>query len=372
MDRKLYTRALTILLILGLIEIIAFAVYENIYLRKALDATNSVVEPGNYNDCESLEERANIHRNSLHFSDTHFKVELVRDYDKYSNGYSYEYKLVDWAWLISQLRKDEDGDVHSIIIYPTNIYSKHRIGTDAECLNKAYTNFCEQKLKGKDVTSQQIIKIEGDIEKAIGENPVYIYEKVNCNNYQEYSLNIDNYRVDIIETCSRKIALTHNFSYWNFKDNVVTGSYIIFASFLILFTGLRITDWRNKKRELEDSKLYKLRKKCNPENFMKPYQKEKIDKANEIYAILMKTNPNDNNAINQLEIRIEKELSISRIDCEELQILRKRCNPQNFMSPYMPEKVALANEIYSQLMKKDLTFEEYEALKMKSEQLYNN
>ena len=105
---------------------------------------------------------------------------------------------------------------------------------------------------------------------------------------------------------------------------------------------------------------------------MKPYQKEKIDKANEIYAILMKTNPNDNNAINQLEIRIEKELSISRIDCEELQILRKRCNPQNFMSPYMPEKVALANEIYSQLMKKDLTFEEYEALKMKSEQLYNN
>ena len=105
---------------------------------------------------------------------------------------------------------------------------------------------------------------------------------------------------------------------------------------------------------------------------MKPYQKEKIDKANEIYAILMKINPNDNNAINQIELRIEKELSISRIDSEELQILTKRCNPQNFMSPYIPEKVTLANEIYSQLIKKDLTFEEYEALKMKSEKLYNS
>ena len=42
------------------------------------------------------------------------------------------------------------------------------------------------------------------------------------------------------------------------------------------------------------------------------------------------------------------------------------------MSPYIPEKIALANEIYSQLIKKDLVYEEYEALKEKSATLFDS
>ena len=375
MNSKIFIRALIILLTLCLIEVIAFQVYENIYLKKAVDATNTIAEPDNYNNCESLEQRADIHKNILHFSDAHFKVKLVRDYDKDFNGYPYEYKLSEWAWVIFQLQKDDDGDVHSLTIYPTTILSKHRIESGTEliqCLNKAYTIFCENNIRGKYVTTEQSIKIWEDVENSIKDNPVYRYEKVNCDHYLIHPLVVDDYSVIIEGTCTARNALQYNYSYRIFKNDFVLGSFIFFVSLLLLFTSLRIIDWRNKKRELEDSKLYKLRKKCNPANFMKPYQKEKIDKANEIYAILMKINPNDNIAINQIELRIEKELSISRIDSEELQILTKRCNPQNFMSPYIPEKVTLANEIYSQLIKKDLTFEEYEALKMKSEKLYNS
>lgn len=372
MGRKIYIRVLIILLLFGLIEVIVFAIYERINLSQAVDITNTVAEPGNFNDCESLEQRADIHRNILHFYDAHFKVELIRNDNKYSNGYPYEYKLSEWAWVIFQLQKDDDGDVHSFTMYPTTILSKHRIESGTEliqCLNKAYAIFCEESIKGIDVTTEQRIKIWEDIENSVKDNPVYLYEKVNCDDYLGHPLDVDDYRVIIEGNCGRKIALQYNYSYRKFKNNFLTSSYYIFASLLLLFTGLRIINWRNKKREMEDSKFYKLKKKCNPANFMKPYQKEKIDKANEIYALLMKTDPNDNDALNRLEIRIENELNISRIDQEELQILIKKCNPQNFMSPYVPEKVKIANEIYSQLMKENLTFEEYEALKAKSSML---
>ena len=375
MDKKTYIRTLIILLLLGLIEVIAFAVYENIYFKKAVNATNTVAEPGNYNDCESLEQRAGIHNNSFHFSGAHFKIELVRDYDKYSNGYPYEYKLSEWAWVIFQLQKDDDGDVHSLTIYPTTILSKHKIESGTEliqCLNKAYTSFCEKNIKGKVVTTEQRFEIWDNIKYSVNDNPVYIYEKVNCDHYLGHPLDVDDYRVIIEGTCEVKNALQHNYSYKIFKNDFVTGSYYIFALALLLSTGLRIIDWRNKKREMENSKFYKLQKKCNPANFMKPYQKEKIDKANKIYTILMKTTPDDIEALNQLELRIENELNISRIDNEELYILIKKCNPKNFMSPYIPEKIALANEIYSQLIKKDLVYEEYEALKEKSATLFDS
>ena len=375
MDKKTYIRTLIILLLLGLIEVIAFAVYENIYFKKAVNATNTVAEPGNYNDCESLEQRAGIHNNSFHFSGAHFKMELVRDYDKYSNGYPYEYKLSEWAWVIFQLQKDDDGDVHSFTIYPTTILSKHRLESGIEliqCLNKAYTTFCEKNIKGKVVTTKQSSEIWDNIIFSVNDNPVYIYEKVNCNHYLGHPLDFDDYRVIIEGNCGRKYSLQYNYSYRIFKNDFENGSLWIFASLFVLFTILRITDWKTKKDKFKSSQYYKLKMKCNPANFMKPYQKEKVDKANEIYKILMKTNPKDIETLNRLELRIEDELNISRIDNEELRILTKKCNPQNFMSPYIPEKVALANEIYSQLMKKNLAFEEYEALKEKSTKLFNS
>ena len=179
MDRKSYIKTLIILLLLGFIEVIAFSVYENINFKKAVNATNTAAEPGNYYDCESLEQRADIHKNSFHFSGAHFKIELVRDYDKYSNGYPYEYKLSEWAWVIFQLQKDDDGDVHSLTIYPTTILSKHKIesGTElTQCLNKAYTSFCEKNIKGKVVTTEQRSEIWDNIKYSVNDNPVYIYE----------------------------------------------------------------------------------------------------------------------------------------------------------------------------------------------------
>ena len=371
MNKKNYIFICLSVLIFGIIEASIFSIYENSHYKSALEAVSSVAPPGNYNDCESLEDRAYIHRESLHMYDSHFKATFKLNDNSYSSSnYPYKYELSEWAWVIFQTQVEEDGDVLSFLIYPTYILSKQRINSGEElirCLSEAYSSYCKSNIKGKNVTTDENMKLWEDISNSIKDNSIYQYNKVNCDDFFGNSIDVDYFRVIIDGKCTNKISPKFKYDYIETKENITNASWVIFAAILFVTSILRIIDWTDKRRELKNSKLYKLKKKSNPANFMNPYQKDKVDKANEIYSLLMKVSPDDSKTLESLELRIENELNISRIDKNELQSLLEKCNPQNYMNPYNPEKVSLSNELYAILIKKDLTFNEFEIIKKKAQ-----
>ena len=110
----------------------------------------------------------------------------------------------------------------------------------------------------------------------------------------------------------------------------------------------------------------RLKRLCNPANFVDNYDKEKIDIANSIYSKLMDTNPDDNEAINKLVIVSEDELKINLLDRRSFDILKSKLNPKNFMEPYDSEMVTLSNELFQKIIQPDLNLTKYRKIEEQS------
>ena len=139
---------------------------------------------------------------------------------------------------------------------------------------------------------------------------------------------------------------------------------------LLVVIPLWIVD--SKHQKVKDEDLYdKLKRLCNPANFISgdTYDKTKVDWANAIYKGLLETNRDDTNTLNILQQQAVTYLGINLIDAEKLAELKEKVNPKNFLSPYNPEKVALANELYSILNKESLTYNEMADVENRSKTL---
>lgn len=138
--------------------------------------------------------------------------------------------------------------------------------------------------------------------------------------------------------------------------------------FLSIIIPLTIKESKVNKRKSET--LYqRLCRMCNPSNFIKDYDKEKVDRANEIYQRLMDIKPDDKEALMSLQAEAVASLGIVLIDAEKLKDLTEKVNPQRFMNPYNAEKVKLANNLYSRLTKEELTYEEFTEIEESSKSL---
>lgn len=139
-------------------------------------------------------------------------------------------------------------------------------------------------------------------------------------------------------------------------------SFIYFKSL-----GSKIKKIKDKQMEKNLDKTqglwYVLERKCNPQNYMSPYNKEMVDKANIIYAELQKTDKSDKISLKEIRRRIESELQISFIDKDEIESLKSIANPLNYMQPYNADKVALANELYAKLRDETIHIDELDSIK---------
>lgn len=101
------------------------------------------------------------------------------------------------------------------------------------------------------------------------------------------------------------------------------------------------------------------------------YDKDRVDKANEIYKKLLEIKPEDADAINEIQQQAVTELGmgINLIDAEKLADLKEKVNPKNYLAPYNLEKVALSNELFVILNKERLTYNEMAEVEEKSKQL---
>ena len=108
--------------------------------------------------------------------------------------------------------------------------------------------------------------------------------------------------------------------------------------------------------------------KCNPKNFMEPYDKKKVDAANLIYKALLESKPSygcySNQEIRNIKDQAVRELGIS-ISNSLYRKLINYCDPKRFMEPYDFEAVQVANEFYSLVEKSKDDIVELEELQHK-------
>lgn len=138
--------------------------------------------------------------------------------------------------------------------------------------------------------------------------------------------------------------------------------------FAIIITVLSIFLYQRFKR-ISESDYDKLLRLSHPRNFMKPYDKDKVEKANLIYKELDNINKNDSDAINTLIQRCIDELNISFIDQTQLSELKRIVNPERFMNPYDAQKVHLANHLFSILNSDKISFIDFKEVSSKAKTL---
>lgn len=133
--------------------------------------------------------------------------------------------------------------------------------------------------------------------------------------------------------------------------------FILFLLLILVEAPLLYLEIKHKKK-INETLYNKLKRLCNPSKFVKEYDKEKVDKANAIYQKLMNTSPDDKDVLYDLQSQAEEVLGVSFVDPEMVEELKKKVNPKRFMKPYNPEKVTLANELYSRLTKENISYKE--------------
>lgn len=124
-----------------------------------------------------------------------------------------------------------------------------------------------------------------------------------------------------------------------------------------------------KRRRANETDYQKLIKFSNPRNFMKPYNKDKVEIANRIFKEANEVHENDSLTINALIQRCTNELGVSFIDPSLLNELKRASNPKHFMKPYDAEKVKLANSIFAKLNSDTLSYAEFKMIREEVEKL---
>lgn len=126
-------------------------------------------------------------------------------------------------------------------------------------------------------------------------------------------------------------------------------------------------------KDLKESKqtlLKRILSKCNPKEYVKNYDGHLLDIANNIYRQAIITDVNDDEEIMKLASLAESGLGIVLISKSDIRSLKKKCYPKRFMNPYNPEKVAIANDLYTKLNQEKLSCAEYFDIKKKLILLY--
>jgi hypothetical protein len=154
------------------------------------------------------------------------------------------------------------------------------------------------------------------------------------------------------------------------RDHLLLWTLTIIAVFFIIPIGIiarKIHINNKRKHETLKAKLLRL---CNPSNFVKEYDKDKVDYANKIYQRLVEIDVNDTTSLATVANEAISFLSIPLIEETELKELEDKLNPQNFMRPYDANKIEKANELISMLKHSSLKYEDYLEIVKQTNQLY--
>ena len=188
-------------------------------------------------------------------------------------------------------------------------------------------------------------------------NLYYVFVKVYGRKMYELTLNKD--YVEMIKA-----------QYIAGKKNQITIVGYVSVGILAIIAILCIIGIYRETKENKKTLQKRILSKCNPKNYIKKYDGHLLNIANNIYSKALVTDINDNEEILKLASLAEAKLGVVLVYKSDIRALKKKCNPKRFMKPYNPQKVAIANELYTKLKQKKLSCAEYLEIKYKLSQLY--
>ena len=154
---------------------------------------------------------------------------------------------------------------------------------------------------------------------------------------------------------------------WEDRKNIMILGYSILSGLILsIVIPLSIKENKRKKHNAESLKD-KLLRISNPQNYLSPYQEQKVNAANGIYARLQNISIDDIISLKEIRKEISDKLEVSFIDSDLLKELQRKCNPKNFMNPYDEEKIRIANLLYGKLVNDNLTIDELEDIQKEYE-----
>ncbi len=113
-----------------------------------------------------------------------------------------------------------------------------------------------------------------------------------------------------------------------------------------------------------------LKARCAPENFMNPYEPDKVTRANELYSRVLSIDEKDDSSIKSLRQQAMDELG-AKFSTEQLyNRLTDACNPKNFTGEaYNKDRLDLANQLYQSVLKNADNIIELEIIEVKAKEL---
>ena len=184
----------------------------------------------------------------------------------------------------------------------------------------------------------------------IGSTKAKTYVLRYCNDYDEANMNfyISEHRKVLIMILS------------------ISGLILTLILIVLLFINFK------RRKKVRRKILERIKLHSNPRLFMKKYDDKKVEVANNIYHRALSVSEGDELAVFELCDMVETELDVCLLEETEIRELLRRSNPINFTKPYNAEKLEKANKIYANLQKDKLTYRQYIKLQNEIESLYKD
>lgn len=282
--------------------------------------------------------------------------------------YAVGYIKQDYSWQYNYLPSIKDAVENALEFYTKNEQSNFLGDFQEGCHKEIWSKILDCQNEYYFIDEDSIPRFS-----TIGTPLFDSYESYNSSksSYQAGYMYNGYYKVFIGETQPSTWTIRKMYWHPDEKEKKELWTYWgvgISVAFLLIIIPLTIME--RKYQKIKNESLHdKLIRLCNPLNFMKEYDKEKIDIANSIYEQLLNIKQDDKEALMVLQERAVTELGLKLIDKAELEDLKEKVNPKRFLNPYNAEKVSLANELYSILGKENLTYSEFIEIKEKSKHL---
>lgn len=156
-------------------------------------------------------------------------------------------------------------------------------------------------------------------------------------------------------------TFTVGFNKYNYDidKNAIYNKWIKISSIIYVLLLLALFFWlaylikkKSKIKTLLQIKSYsslyeELLEKCNPENFMNPYNQDMVQKSNVLYQRILTSHPDDNNLLLSIRNEAHAKLNIMFDTNKLYTFILEKANPKQYINPYNPDKLSIANEIYS-------------------------
>lgn len=146
--------------------------------------------------------------------------------------------------------------------------------------------------------------------------------------------------------------------------------FIIIECILAVILVLLVVIHFITKRKAKETILDRIIEVSNPKQYMKNYDQNKIDIANQIYNKARNTKLDEKEIIEELCYEIETKLCGVLVNKRDLTALIQRCNPKHFLKPYNAEKITKANALFARLKQGNISYSDFLKIKEEIEELY--